>query len=125
MLVVIAGSRSVRVADVYAAVEYSDYTVTEVISGTADGGDAGGELWALENNIPVRRRPAPWKRLGRRAGPFRNQQMAQETDTAIIVWDGVSRGTWSMVTEMDALGKPYELVGPIPSEQEVEYGGWL
>jgi len=97
--VIIAGSRSATVASVRHALALCPWTdeITIVISGTAAGADQGGELWAAENGLPVEQYPADWKAHGRRAGPLRNKQMAENADGLIAVWDGQSRGTKSMI----------------------------
>ena len=41
--------------------------------------------------------PADWNRLGRAAGPIRNEEMAEVSDALIAFWDGKSRGTKSMI----------------------------
>lgn len=48
---------------------------TEVVSGCAPGADLGGEVWARRRGLKIKRFPAVWS-MGRKAGPIRNQQMA-------------------------------------------------
>ena len=71
--------------------------VTEVVSGGAPGADSGGEAWATEADIPVKRFPADWKSHGRAAGPVRNRKMAEYAD-AVALFPG-GRGTASMQKE--------------------------
>ena len=109
MKVVIAGSRTITN---YSIIEFNMRKikgVTEVISGTADGPDKLGERWAEENNIPVKRMPADWSK-GKSGGPIRNRKMAEYTDSAVIFWDGKSKGTTNMIKEMERLNKPYLLI---------------
>lgn len=68
--------------------------------------DRLGEIWAIDNNIPVRLFPANWEKYGRYAGPIRNKEMAEYADYAVIFWDGQSSGTRSMIKEMNRLKKP-------------------
>lgn len=78
MKVIIAGSRLITDYDlVCAEIAKFPHPITEVVSGTAKGVDSLGELWAFENNIPVRRFPANWGLYGKRAGYMRNVQMAE------------------------------------------------
>jgi len=97
--VIIAGSRSATAASVRRALEVCPWTerITVVVSGAAAGADQEGEIWAGERGLPVEQYPADWKSLGRRAGPLRNQQMAENADGLIAVWNGQSRGTKSMI----------------------------
>lgn len=110
MKVVIAGSRSIKFYDqVLCAINNSDYNITEVVSGTAQGVDLLGERFARENNIKCVRFPADWKSYGKKAGVLRNAHMASYCDAAIIVWDGKSRGTFDMIKQMKRFNKPFFL----------------
>jgi hypothetical protein len=71
--------------------------ITEVVSGVATGVDALGERWATENNIPIKKYVAYWKKFGYAAGPIRNKQMAKYADGLLAIWDGKSPGTKNMI----------------------------
>lgn len=81
----------------------TDRSVIEIISGTAYGADQRGEQFANVYRLKVKRFPADWDGLGRRAGYARNEQMAsyakedQELGVLIACWDGVSKGTKYMI----------------------------
>ena len=81
-------------------------TITEVVSGTARGPDQHGERIAARCRAPVKRFPAEWHLHGKKAGHLRNAKMALYADQAIIMWDGESKGTKHMISEMKRLGKP-------------------
>ena len=68
-----------------------------------------GELWAGDNGIPVKQFRPDWGRFGRAAGIYRNAEMADYADGAIILWDGESRGTLDMIDKMRRAGKPLEV----------------
>jgi hypothetical protein len=105
--VIIAGCRGYeKYETVVEAVAASGFDITEVVCGCARGVDTLGERWANENNIPVARHPADWNTFGRKAGPVRNQQMANYGDALIAVWDGKSRGTKNMIQCMERQDKP-------------------
>lgn len=105
MKTIIAGSRSIKsYATVWAAVQESGFAITEVVSGCASGVDVLGEKWAGNNNIPVKRFQAAWRKHGRAAGPIRNRQMAAYADALIAVWDGKSAGTKNMIDEAKSKG---------------------
>jgi hypothetical protein len=111
MKCIIAGSRTIAdYATVEKAIKDSKYDITEVVSGTARGVDKLGELWAENNNIPIKRFPANWDVYGNAAGPIRNRQMAEYADCAVVVWDGSSRGSKHMINIMEKIGKPYFLL---------------
>jgi len=107
MIVIIAGSRSIRdMAVLEQAIESSKYDITEVVSGGAGGVDSLGEEWALKHRI----RLGPdfsvpdyeWKK-SRAAGIRRNEKMAKYVASSpqggglIAVWDGTSPGTKHMI----------------------------
>ena len=98
MRVIIAGSRWIRgYRAVCWAVESSGFDVSQVLSGGAPGVDRLAVRWAREHRIPVRIFYPDWIGLGRRAGPVRNEWMAEEADALIALWDGRSRGTRHMI----------------------------
>ena len=74
----------------------------EFISGTCRGADVLGEQFAYNFGYSVKRFPAKWDELGKRAGYVRNCDMAKyasEADHGILVafWDGISKGTRNMI----------------------------
>lgn len=98
MKVIIAGSRSItNQQTVVQAIEQSGFDITEVVSGTARGVDRLGEAWAEQNNVPVKRFPADWRKWGYIGGFKRNEQMAEYADALIAIWDGGSGGTRHMI----------------------------
>lgn len=108
MKVIIAGSRSIHeLSDITEGVKLSGFNITEEITGDASGADWLGELWAKQNNIPIKHFPANWNLHGKAAGPIRNQEMGDYCDAAVIIWDGISKGSKSMISIMKKLGKPF------------------
>lgn len=74
----------------------------EIVSGGARGADRLGEVFAGELGLNLKKFPADWNRFGKGAGILRNEEMARyasETPEGVLVafWDGVSRGTASMI----------------------------
>ena len=108
MKVIIAGSRNISVT----TSEISQYlgdvlsSVTEVVSGGATGIDTSGENFAREFKLPITRFLPDWDTHGRAAGPLRNKKMAQYGDVLLLIWDGSSKGSKSMKSEMKKLNKP-------------------
>ncbi|AGR46616.1 hypothetical protein vBBak6_063 [Bacillus phage v_B-Bak6] len=74
----------------------------EIVSGKAEGADQLGELYAKENNIPVKDFPANWTEFGKKAGAKRNKEMAMYADACICFWDGSSHGTRNMIEIAEA-----------------------
>jgi len=83
--------------------------VTEIVSGTAKGADKIGEQYAQKHNIDLKMFPAEWGKYPD-AGKRRNVQMANYADAAILIWDGISRGTQHMKTIMMIKGKPFYII---------------
>lgn len=109
MKVIIAGSRTFT--DYKALTEHCDHLLSnqydiEIVSGTAQGADKLGERYAKEKGYPVKKFPANWDELGKKAGYIRNEQMAKYADALIAFWDGKSKGTKHMIE----LAKKYNLL---------------
>lgn len=98
MKTIIAGGRDVTTYTyVEEAIIQSGFNITEVVSGCARGADTLGEQWATRNNVAVKKFPADWDNLGKKAGYVRNYQMGDYADALIALWDGESRGTKHMI----------------------------
>ena len=128
MKLVIAGSRSMHVSNKFidSLVDlYKIRGIKEVVSGAcgiddanrdkdkykAQGIDGCGEAWATEHNVPIRRFYAKWTDLGRKAGPIRNKEMAENSHALLLIWDGRSAGSKSMKFAALAEGiKIYECI---------------
>ena len=81
-----------------------------IISGTAKGADSLGEKYAKENNYQIERFPADWNKFGRSAGYKRNKQMAENSDAAIVFWDGKSKGSKHMIEICQEQKKPFRII---------------
>lgn len=107
MKTIIAGSRTIRQYSlVEQAVKNSNFSITEVLSGGANGVDGLGERFAKQNEIPCIRRKADWKKYRRSAGIRRNQEMVKEADALIAIWDGKSPGTSHVIQAAKKKGIP-------------------
>lgn len=106
MKTIIAGSRDAPIEATLAAIHDCPWAsdITTVISGQARGPDSHGELWAKKQGLGVISKPADWAKHGKAAGPIRNEEMAQEAEALIAVWDGTSRGTADMIRKAEARG---------------------
>ena len=108
MKVIIAGSRDITDYNiVYEAVNNSGVApyITEIVSGGARGVDKLGELYAKNNNIPVKIFLADWNTYNKSAGYKRNLEMGNYADYLIAVWNGESKGTKHMIDIMLKLNK--------------------
>ena len=91
-------------------VEEKNITISEIVSGNANGVDKLGEQYAEEYTIPTILFPAKWKQYGKSAGPRRNKEMAAYGDYLIVFWDMQSRGTRNMIDCMITEKKPYTII---------------
>lgn len=102
MKVIIAGSRNISGQRIICeAIQAFGFEITEVVSGGARGVDESGEIWAKNNNIPIKLFPALWDWLeapnckvverpdGSKynlfAGFNRNQEMADYAEALIAI----------------------------------------
>lgn len=98
MKTIIAGSRTItNYAKLLQAIDELPWVITLVISGGAKGVDRLGETYAKENDLPLEIYPANWDKFGRKAGPIRNSEMADNAEALLALWDGESRGTKHMI----------------------------
>ncbi len=79
---------------------------TEIVSGGATGVDEMGEHWAKVHNVPIKRFPADWHKHGKAAGPIRNGAMGHYATCLVAIYDGQSKGTGNMISQMQQFGKP-------------------
>lgn len=114
MKTIIAGSRTI--VDIVASIHLQrcirrlPWTITEVVSGRAQGVDRLGEQWA-GTRVPVKPFPARWHDgdglFDRGAGHKRNRQMAEYVGPKgglLALWDGESTGTRNMIETARKLG---------------------
>ena len=113
--IVVAGSRDYT--DYAQAKEFIDLCICDIrekytlvfVSGGCRGADLLGERYANENGFDIEHYPAQWEKYGRSAGPKRNRQMAQVCDYVICFWDGVSKGTKTMIGYAKEYQKPVRI----------------
>lgn len=100
MKTIIAGSRDTQMAtsNVFHVLKRCPWEVTEIVSGNGGNVDHAAEYCSSVLKLPCTVFKADWK-LGRKAGPLRNAQMAEYADALIAIWDGKSRGTQNMINE--------------------------
>lgn len=91
----------------------------EIVSGGARGVDKYAEQWAFHNNVDIKRFPADWKTLGKKAGFIRNAEMSRYADALFAFWDGKSKGTKHMIDVMADLKKPTAIfqIGQQPEDE--------
>ena len=114
--IVVAGSRNYN--NYQQAERYINFYIKEIkeiyrlvfLSGGCQGADKLGEKYAEEKGYEIQIIPAEWEKYGLKAGPIRNEKMAQIADYVICFWDGKSRGTENMINSAIKYKKPYRIV---------------
>jgi hypothetical protein len=77
-----------------------------IVCGMANGADSLGLRYADNYGLKVLKYPADWNKYGKKAGYIRNKEMGEVADSALVFWDGKSRGSKLMIDIMKNLGKP-------------------
>ena len=83
-----------------------------VIQGGARGADMLGKEWGDSRAVPVIEFMAEWDRLGRKAGPIRNQRMLDEGRPDLVLAFPGGRGTADMCAKANAAGIRVEFSTP-------------
>jgi hypothetical protein len=86
-------------------------SVDLVVNGNATGADEWATSWAKENGVPVSVFCPDWKRLGKAAGPIRNQRMIDEGKPDLVIAFPGGRGTADMVNRAKIAGIPVREIG--------------
>lgn len=108
MRTIIAGSRGIEDYEaVRVAMELASnrgIAPTRIVSGMARGVDMLGVQWAAIHRLPIDPYPVSaleWKVVGKSAGHKRNMRMAKNADACVVIWDGNSPGTRSMIDQAE------------------------
>ena len=87
-----------------------DRTFSSILHGGARGVDRMAGRWAHSKDYPVDVYFAQWETHGKSAGYIRNQKMVSDCGAAIVIWDGVSKGTRHTINLLIESGKDFALV---------------
>ena len=109
MRIIVAGNRTFTNFDLMAQtldnfIYNKNKANLTIVSGEAVGADELSKKYAKMNDIKCADFVAPWESMGRSAGPFRNNLMAdyalKDPDGEAVLfafWDGESAGTGNMI----------------------------
>lgn len=111
MKIAIIGSRSFNDYNILEATlntykEQGNIEYSLMVSGGAKGADSLGELYAKNNNIPVKLFIPDWNLHGKKAGFLRNVDIINMADVVFAFWNGVSKGTKHSIDLAEKQGKP-------------------
>ena len=90
MKLLIAGSRGITSFDLF---EYITEDVDTILTGGAKGIDTIAEEYADSHGIKKTIIKPQYDRYGKGAPMVRNKELVNLCDKALIIWDGVSKGT--------------------------------
>ena len=110
MRIVIVGSRTYEDEGAVRAFVRTLEPGTVVVSGGAEGPDSWAADEARSIGLSVSVHEADWEKLGRRAGPLRNDAIVADADSVVAFWDGKSHGTAYTVTLAVHQGKPVQVL---------------
>jgi predicted Rossmann fold nucleotide-binding protein DprA/Smf involved in DNA uptake len=121
MRITICGSRSITdVKYIERAIANSDFNITEVNCGMAHGVDIIAYNWARRNNLTIHKYIPDWETIGNSAGALRNIKMIDESDGAIVIWDGKSKGTKITMDYARKSKKPVFLVYDVITNELID-----
>lgn len=103
MKIAVVGSRNIKAADIG---KYIPAGCSEIVSGGAAGVDACAAEYAKENNIKLTEILPDYEKYGKGAPIVRNKQIVEYADQVIAVWDGLSKGTLSVIKYCKKIGTP-------------------
>jgi predicted Rossmann-fold nucleotide-binding protein len=98
--VLVCGGRDYHDQDaLYVALDrlHAEHHFAVVIAGGARGADSLAAQWAEHRGIPTEVYMAEWERLGRKAGPIRNQRMLDEGKPDLVIAFPGGHGTAGMM----------------------------
>lgn len=106
MRVAVIGSRGLSVDDLE---NYLPEETTEIVSGGARGVDTSAREHALRHGLKLTEHLPDYARYGRGAPLKRNITIIENADLVLAFWDGVSRGTRSVIDNCKKRGVPVEV----------------
>ena len=109
MKVAVIGSRKLIHVDIGA---YLPMNCDEIVSGGACGIDTLAETYANEHNIPLTVFLPEYEKFGRAAPIVRNKRIVEYADEVLAFWDGVSKGTLSVIKYAQKIEKPCRIIYP-------------
>ena len=107
MKVAIVGSRNLTNLEL---ARYVSEEVKEIVSGGAVGVDFLAAEYAKSKKIKLTEFLPEYERYGRAAPIVRNQKIVDYSDEIIAFWNGISKGTLSVIKYAQKAGKPCEII---------------
>ena len=106
MKVAVVGSRSIFATDIGIYISDGD----EIVSGGAVGVDSCAAEYAKKNGLKLTVFLPQYERYGRAAPIVRNKKIVDYADKIVVLWDGKSKGTLSVIKYAEKTGKQCEII---------------
>ena len=107
MILLVAGSRSIKEYDLG---KYVPENTTMIVTGGADGIDTLAEQYADKKRLSKLVLRPQYSLYGRGAPLKRNEKLVEICDMALIIWDGVSKGSEYTIKYAKKMGKKVILI---------------
>ena len=107
MKIAVIGSRKLQIDNIG---DYIMRDCDEIVSGGAKGVDACAAKYAKENNIKITEFLPNYKLYGRAAPIKRNYEIVDYADVVVVFWDGISKGSSSVINYAKKIGKPCRVI---------------
>ena len=114
MKLLVIGSRSIRDFDIS---PYVPADTDMIISGGAVGIDTIAEAYADKHRLSKLILRPTYGKYGRAAPLKRNEAMIREADRLLVIWDGVSKGTYHSIQYAKKLDKDISVI-IAPAEED-------
>ncbi|MBQ3490258.1 MAG: hypothetical protein IJA86_06690 [Clostridia bacterium] len=106
MKIAIVGSRNKTVADIGSYLSDCD----EIITGGARGIDTCAAEYAKKMHLKLTEILPEYHRYGKAAPIVRNHKIVDYADQVIVFWDGISKGSLSVIRYAQKTGKKLKIV---------------
>ncbi len=106
MKIAIVGSRNKTIADLGKYLSDCD----EIVTGGAKGIDFCAREYAQKTGLKLTEILPEYARYGKAAPIVRNKKIVDYADRVIVFWDGVSKGSLSVIQYAEKTGKDLEII---------------
>ena len=107
MKIAVVGSRGIKSVDLE---KYLPKECDEIVSGGAKGVDQCAAEYARRKQIKLTEFFPQYEKYGRAAPIRRNDQIVEYADQVIAFWDGVSKGTLSVIKHCEKTNTPHQVI---------------
>ncbi len=108
MKIAVVGSRDIKPS--IEELEKELYDADEIVSGGAAGVDTCAMEYAESKGIRLTVFLPQYELYGRAAPIVRNKQIVDHADRVVIFWNGISKGTYSVIKYSNKINKECKLI---------------